>query len=99
MNFFSLLFLASLAALGLFVLYLLYAAVIFFFSKSLILGVLFLFFGLPVLARFLFIAFFGLFPSLLSLFSQPRKHSNRSPQDAAQKDDDEVIDVKYKIIK
>ena len=66
----------------------------FVFGKSFLLGVLFLFFGLPLIGRLLFILFLSILPSLLTLLFHESKDDREAP-----KAKDDVIDVKYKIVK
>ena len=62
------------------------------FAKSFLLGILFIFFGFPLIARFLFFIFLVLVPFLLAgLFMTLKKQENT-------KASEDVVDVKYKII-
>ena len=62
------------------------------FAKSFLLGILFIFFGFPLIARFLFFIFLVLIPLLLAgLFMTSKKQENT-------KASEDVVDVKYEII-
>ncbi len=81
----------------LFCLYLSFLGLEFVFSKSFALGLLLVFFGLPMLGRLLFLVFFSIFSSIIALFlfAAPWNNNKRSRFDKSE----EVVDVKYKVIK
>jgi hypothetical protein len=62
------------------------------FAKSFLLGVLFIFFGFPLIARFLFFVFLVVLPVFLAgvLMASKKEESPKAG--------DDVVDVKYKII-
>lgn len=71
-----------------------YWALRFIFARSFLLGLVFLFFGLPLILRLFFVSSFGFLAALLAFFSSfgPKK-------DSVEESDDGVIDVKGKIVK
>ncbi len=75
--------------------YLVYAILRFIFARSVFLGLLFVFFGLPALFRFLFIFFFTFLAGLWALF--PFGGTRRNQAHEKEDEDEDVIDVKYKI--
>lgn len=90
LSFFSLL---TTVLLGL--LFLFFLAIKMAFSQGFVFGFLFVFFVLPVLGRLLFLLFFGILSSFLSLFFSK---TLKMDQDKSGSGDD-ILDVKYKIIK
>ncbi len=66
------------------------------FAYSALLGLLFLFFGLPLLIRVLFIVYMGVLALLVSLFAL--EDTKEGPY-RAESGKGDAIDVKYKIIK
>ena len=62
------------------------------FAKSFLLGVLFIFFGFPFIARLLFFVFLVLVPLLLAGLSMTGEKQENT------KASEDVVDVKYKVI-
>lgn len=74
-------------------LYLLYLFLRMIFMRSLLLGLLFLFFALPLIGRLIFFLFIAVFPFLVAgILGMSNGKENTDKED-------DVIDVKYKIIK
>lgn len=90
-NWFLLVFLGAIFLFGIYAIYFILRLI---FLKSFLLGLLFVFFGLPLLVRFVFLFLFSVFSSILSVLFLRDSHSDQPPTKAK----DEVIDAKYKIL-
>ena len=75
-----------------------YEVLTFIFSKSVLLGLLFVFFGLPLIGRLLFMFLWTLLSAVLGIVSRKAQKKQNGPGQDSRGRNSDVIDTKAKIL-